>query len=172
MGTAIFKLFYSKGGFMRLIKLIVINSIAWFTAHIIIASLSANISDRYFQHNKLFKTFKVERSGDIWNELFKVKKWKSFLPDGSILIKHGYNKSELPDFSSSTINKFIIEMRRAEFTHWISMLPAPLFFLFNPRYAAWINVLYALISNFPFIITQRYNRPKLEKIYHYKQNRK
>lgn len=157
---------------MRPIKLIFINSISWFTTHIIISLLSANIPDIYFQHNKLFKTFKFERSGKIWNELFKVKKWKSFLPDGSILIKNSYSKSELKDFRISTLNKLIIEMRRAEFTHWISILPLPLFFLFNPHYGRWINALYALVSNLPFIITQRYNRPKLEKIYQYKQNRK
>lgn len=157
---------------MKSIKLIVKNSIVWLSAHLIIASLSARISDDFFHRNsRLFKSFEFERSGEIWNHLFKVKQWKVYLPDGASLMKRNYNKKTLPDFNINTLSKFIIEMRRAEFTHWISILPAPLFFLFNPRFAAWINVIYAVCSNFPFIITQRYNRPKIERLYYYKQRK-
>lgn len=58
----------------------------------------------------------------------------------------------------------MIETQRAEWTHWVSMLPAPLFFIWNPVWAGWLMILYALIANLPFIIIQRYNRPRLLKL--------
>lgn len=158
---------------MRTIKLVVMNCIGWLAAHLFIASLSSKIHDSFFERYRIiFKTFAFEQSGELWNHLFKVRRWKDQLPDGSKLISNGFDKSRLPDYKMTTLKKFIIEMRRAELAHWLSMLPAPFFLIFNPRWAGMINVLYAFVSNFPFIITQRYNRPKLEKLYQYKLDKK
>lgn len=53
---------------MRSIKLVVVNSIVWLIAHLIIASSSAKMSNDFFERN---------------DYLFKVKRWKAYLPDGS-----------------------------------------------------------------------------------------
>ena len=63
-----------------------------------------------------------------------------------------------------SIKRFILETRRAELTHWLSIVPAPLFFIWNPPWAGWLMVGYAVVVNAPFILIQRYNRPRLEKI--------
>jgi len=57
-----------------------------------------------------------------------------------------------------------IETRRAELTHWLLMVPAPFFFLWNPAWAGWVMIVYALLANCPFIMIQRYNRPRLERV--------
>ena len=64
--------------------------------------------------------------------------------------------------SEQYINDFILETRRAEFIH-----PA-LVFLKSSRKVKFINIVYAIVSNVPIIIVQRYNRPKLERFYYKK----
>lgn len=58
----------------------------------------------------------------------------------------------------------MIETQRAELTHWFLIPPAFLFFLWNPAWAGWVMVIYALVVNLPFIMIQRYNRPRLERV--------
>ncbi|MDG0792194.1 hypothetical protein OMP38_15960 [Cohnella ginsengisoli] len=59
---------------------------------------------------------------------------------------------------------FAAETKRAELTHWLSILPAPLFFLWNPVWVGWIMVLYAAAFNLPIIVVQRYNRGRIDAI--------
>ena len=60
--------------------------------------------------------------------------------------------------------KFLIEVNRAELSHWLQMLPAPIFFLFNLPIIGYFMIVYAVLFNLPFIIAQRYNRPKILRI--------
>jgi len=93
-----------------------------------------------------------------------LKKWKKYLIDGSSIVKKSYNKSHLHGSRQQDLISFAAETKRAELTHWLLMLPAPLFFLWNPTWAGWIIIAYALFANLPFIITQRYNRGRIESI--------
>jgi hypothetical protein len=56
------------------------------------------------------------------------------------------------------------ETGRAEYTHLFAMLPAPIFFIWNPWWGGIIMIIYAVIINVPCIIAQRYNRARLEVI--------
>lgn len=151
---------------LSLFWLIIVNSIAWFFFHMSISLLLMRIPDTHYEKwEECYKPFKWEKNGEIWQDLFRVKQWKDILPEGSSIIKNAYNKKSLSDISANTLKKFIIEVRRAEQTHWVSMLPAPLFFFWNPIWAGWLMILYALLANLPFILIQRYNRPRLERIY-------
>jgi len=44
------------------------------------------------------------------------------------------------------------------------MLPALLFFLWNPFDAWMINIIYAICANIPCIISQRYNGPRVMQL--------
>ena len=147
------------------ILLLVINTVAWLVLHFTISLLCFKIPLRYFLHDVAF--FRIagwEENGKIWNRLFSVKKWKVHLIDGSTIAKKSYNKSHLHGTKMQDLIVFAAETKRAEMTHWLLILPAPLFFLWNPVWAGWINLAYALFANIPFIITQRYNRGRIEII--------
>ena len=155
--------------------LLIINIVLWFLCHMFISLFAIKIPDEWFIKNKsLFKTMKWEKDGQVWDDIFYVRKWKDKLPDASQFMKKAYNKKSMLDTSLESFEKFIIETRRAELTHWISMLPAPLFFMRNPFWAGLIMIIYALVANSPFILAQRYNRPRLERIYRlkYRQHHK
>ena len=145
--------------------LLFVNIVAWFIIHFTISALCFYIPLRCFLKDTPFlRIAQWERNGVIWNRLFLVKKWKKYLIDGSAIVKKSYNKSHLHGWKQEDLIIFAAETKRAEITHWLLMLPAPLFFLWNPQWAGWIIIAYALLANVPFIMTQRYNRGRIESI--------
>lgn len=147
------------------IILILVNIIAWGFFHFFISYLCFKIPLNFFlEEDRFFKIKKWEQSGEMWQKLLLVKKWKGFLIDGSSIVKKSYNKSHLHGKKKNDLMVFAAETKRAELTHLLLILPAPLFFLWNPVWAGWIMIIYALIANLPFIIVQRYNRARIEVI--------
>ncbi|TDM12743.1 glycosyl-4,4'-diaponeurosporenoate acyltransferase [Macrococcus lamae] len=153
-------------------KLVLLNAVAWGTINLANSLMMSKVPTEFFIKAKpFFKDFKWECGGEVWNRLFRVKTWKHKLPDGTLFIKSGHNKSHLPNHQNTTFETFLIEMRRAEMTHWFTICFSFLFFLWNPRWAAVLNIMFGIVSNFPFIIAQRYNRPRLEKVFIKKNKR-
>ena len=147
------------------IWIVLLDLFAWFFFHMIISWMMLKVPDSFFErHLHWFRVRNWEDSGDLWQQLFRVRAWKRFVPDGTMLLKEGFDKTTLEKNDRKYMNKVVIEMRRAELTHWISILPAGLFFLWNPPWAGWCMVLYALSFNLPLIVLQRYNRPRIERV--------
>ena len=158
---------------LEVLWLFFVNSAAWLIIHFTISALCFYIPLRYFLKDIPFlRIAQWERNGAIWNTLFLVKKWKKHLIDGSSIVKKSYNKSHLHGRKQEDLTIFAAETKRAEITHWLLILPAPLFFLWNPAWAGWINMVYALLANIPFIVTQRYNRGRIEAIVQAAKHRK
>ena len=152
--------------------LLIINMVAWLVIHYAVSALCFNIPLRHFLKDTAFlRIAQWEGNGKLWNRLFFVKKWKRYLIDGSSIAKKSYNKSRLHGWGREELEVFAAETKRAELTHWLLMLPAPLFLLWNPCWAGWIIIAYALIANVPFIITQRYNRGRIEAILGFRLSR-
>ena len=132
----------------------------WAIIHMGYAYLITMVPLRLFNPRKsLFKMRSWEKSGQIYQKLFHVKKWKKKLPDGAALFQKGFKKKRLKSRNPLYLERFLRETCRAELAHWMVLAAVPLFFLWNPLWAGYVNVAYALIVNLPCIITQRYNRP-------------
>ena len=86
------------------------------------------------------------------------------MPDGGGLFKGGFPKKNLESSDSKYLKTFLYETKRAELTHWLTILPAPIFFLWNIRLAGIIMIVYVLIANIPCILLQRYNRARLSNL--------
>ncbi len=143
--------------------IVILDVAAWGLFHMVISILCYRIPIRFFQRDSAwFAIAAWERSGQLWQQLVAVKKWKAHIPDGASLFKFGYKKTTLPALDQDNLRLFADETKRAELTHWLSILPAPLFFIWNPIWAGWVMIGYALAFNLPFIIVQRYNRARLE----------
>jgi len=145
--------------------LIALNVGGILAAHLSLAKLSIALPSRLFESDTWWsQTFKWEANGKIYEKIFFIKKWKKYLPDGAALFKDGFQKKSLTDTSVEYYDQFITETRRAEFSHWIQILPAAVFYLFNPLWASLVITAYFILSNgFP-IVAQRYVRPKLKKL--------
>ena len=119
----------------------------------------------------LFRTYWWEEQGRFYR-LIMVKKWKEFLPDGAKLFKAGFQKKRLQEKSEGYYHEFLLETKRAEITHYITMVPLLFFFIWNPIEAYVLILLYGIILNVPCIIVQRYNRIRFSKIVSKLNNKK
>lgn len=134
---------------------------AWFCFH---------KSDDYFRNDSfLYRTRSWEKNGSFYEKWFMIKRWKKYLPDGGGLFKNGYAKRQIADFSIENLERYLLESRRAELTHWLAIFPFWVFGLFAPPSVIWIMLVYALLVNLPCIIAQRYNRPRIMKLLKKKQ---
>lgn len=147
-------------------KAVLFCTVYWFIIHMTLSLLGTFIPNQFFvNHQRFFKTFKWEDNGQFWQQYFKVKAWKNYLPDGSKINPKVINKRQLVNFKNKTnIATFIIEMRRAELIHALCIVPGFVFYKQRPL-IKYINFIYPFIANGPFIIAQRYNRPKFERLY-------
>ncbi len=145
--------------------------IGWPIFQLIFAFIINRMSDKYFQpENFWLRSRSWEFS--FYRKILKIQKWKHKLPDGASAYKSGFRKKNIESYQTDYLYKFIIETGRAEIMHWLEILPFFIFGLWSPTYVIWIMLAYGLIVNLPCIITQRYNRPRLVRIYKGTNNKK
>ncbi|GAQ18332.1 glycosyl-4,4'-diaponeurosporenoate acyltransferase precursor [Oceanobacillus picturae] len=150
---------------LPVVWIVIIDIIAWAVIHMAISYLTLSMPDHWFEHDRLVcKIRPWEKGGRLWQRYFRVKSWKGLIPDGTVIMGAGYNKKQLHGRDTKSLINFIKESRRAELTHWLSILPAGFFFIWNPVWAGIIMILYAFSLNIPIIIAQRYNRGRLEPL--------
>jgi glycosyl-4,4'-diaponeurosporenoate acyltransferase len=156
---------------MRLIHLptfwtVVVDIIAWFVIHMGVVYVMVRIHLRRFDPESLLcRSRKWERDGHLYQDVFKIRKWKKYLPDGApVLGKNGFPKSKLGSRQRDYFETFLEETCRAEWTHWVIMLFAPLFFLWNSFTVGFIMIFYAAAENLPLIMAQRYNRCRFRRV--------
>ena len=111
-----------------------------------------------------FRNKKWEKNGEIYDRLFKVKYWKKKLPDGAAWFRRGFPKKRIKRKNPDYLRQFISETCRGELAHWIMLLPSPVFYLWNPFWAAIVMTAFGFIVNIPCIIVQRYNRFYLQNL--------
>lgn len=143
----------------------IINVVLWLVIHLSIAYIATSLPERLINVNsKLYNEIKWEKGGKIYDDLFRIRRWKELLPDGSALFKKGFRKKRMVSMNKEYVERFILEICRAELTHWIVILFSPLFFIWNPWWAGLIMIVYAFAANMPCILAQRYNRIRFRKM--------
>lgn len=139
-------------------------SLAWVAIEIGSGYLAHKIPDDWFTVNRrLFDLRPWEDQGRVYQRLFAVRRWKDQLPEAGALFTGGVPKRSLNGVDRANLERLLGETRRAELTHWLPLPLSTLFFLWNPLEVAIWMPLVALLGNSPFIIVQRYNRPRLER---------
>ena len=129
------------------------------------AELSRRLPDHYFDHTRsIYRCRPWEKHGAVYNTWFRIRRWKHLLPDGGAIMPGGYAKKHLTDFSAANLEKFLNDSCRAEFSHWLAMLPFWVFGLLGPPVIIIFMLIYAVIMNMPCILAQRFNRPRIDKL--------
>ena len=145
---------------------IVVNIIVWLVIHVSVSTSIAKIQpDSFDPESWLYRERSWERKGKIYQSFLRVKIWKKFLPDGDALFKSGFKKRRLRNSDALYISRFVLETCRAELTHWVIFVFSVIFFIWNDWWIGMIMIAYAIIVNIPCIITQRYNRARLRRVY-------
>lgn len=147
---------------------IVIDILAWLVIHVSVSLSIDKISPESFNPESWFyKERKCEKGGRTYQRILRIKTWKGLLPDGAALIKNRFRKKHLGTPDALYVRRFIAETCRAEFIHWGIFIFSPIFLLWNEWWIGLIMIAYGIVVNVPCIVTQRYNRIRLKRIYNY-----
>jgi glycosyl-4,4'-diaponeurosporenoate acyltransferase len=145
---------------------VAVDIAVWLAIHLAVVMSTARMQpDSFNPESWLYRQRTWERGGKTYKSALKVKKWKRLLPDGATVFKGGFRKKHLGKADAAYLRRFILETCRAEFTHWVILLFALIFFVWNEWWIGLIMVAYALTTNMPCIVVQRYNRMRLERVY-------
>lgn len=109
-----------------------------------------------------YRCFRFEREGKIY-ERIKIKDWQNRLPDMSRLMPGVMPAKKLEKaFSSKTLGVMVQETCVAELIHGLLCI-AGLFCLriWKGIGGVLLYAAYVLLGNLPYMLIQRYNRPKL-----------
>jgi glycosyl-4,4'-diaponeurosporenoate acyltransferase len=153
---------------MRLLSLptwqtILVDIVVWYIIHTVAVRIALRRPNEAFRVDKgIYNVHPWEAR--LYENVFWIKRWKHYLPDAGKRQRFGFSKARLTSKDKPYLEQFIQETRRAEFAHYLQMIPAPLFFLFNEPWVGWFMIVYAVVVNVPCIMTQRYNRPKLMRL--------
>lgn len=136
---------------------------------VILTFISTKLPERYYQYNRwIYKERDWEKGGEFYQDKFKVRAWKKKLPELADFIKSIFPKKFIKEFNGEFIIKYLMESCKAEFTHWCIIFSTVIFLIFD-GITAFISMLFlAIILNIPFIIIQRYNRPRIISIMKHK----
>lgn len=143
---------------------ILLDLLAWVIIHLSLGYMSSKIPlERLNTNHPFFQTFPWEKGGMIYDQLFRVRSWKRFIPNGSRLYRGAFSIKNLPTNDPAYLARWLKESVRAEICHWMMILPGFLFFLWNSVNGGWIMVAYAFLNNLVPIVMQRFNRPRIRK---------
>ena len=138
--------------------------LGWFLFQSGAAWLCFRIPDRWFKPDRFpFRAARWETSGKLFAFL-RVQQWKRWLPDGAAVVRGGYRKKHLMDFSEENLERFVVESCRGELTHLLAIAPFWAFGFIGPPSIVWMMLMYALAVNVPCMIAQRYNRPRILRL--------
>jgi len=145
--------------------IITLNILGWPLIQLTFARLFLLLPDALFAEDSwLTRERRFEQNGQLYRRFLLIQQWKGLLPDGASWL--GGRSKRLTGRSFMSRATFAIETRRAEIAHWCMVLCAPVFYLWNPRWACLVMTLYGFAANLPCILVQRANRMKIERILH------
>ena len=119
-----------------------------------------------FRTNRFpFRAFPFEREGKLYEKI-SIRSWQNRAPDISKLIPGIVPRKEIPRRpDTEALRRMINETCVAELTHLVLCLAGiALLRLWEGMGGIVLFALYVLLGNIPFILIQRYNRPRLQKL--------
>lgn len=120
-----------------------------------------------------FKSFSFEKEGAVYNRL-NILKWKTKLPDASMILGRLFPrmipKKRIED--SRKVPVLIKETCVAEMTHVVAAILGFGCVWLWEGVGGWIMAIAFLLFNLPYVIMQRFNRPRLKRAVEMLNNRK
>jgi glycosyl-4,4'-diaponeurosporenoate acyltransferase len=144
---------------------VVLDFGVWLVIHLCASALVARIPVASFDPDSwLYRSRSWEVHGRIYQKALRIKSWKHLLPDGAAVSRSGFRKKRLKNADPGYLRTFTLETCRAELTHWLIMVFAPVFFIWNDWRIGTVMILYGLAANLPCILSQRFNRIRLRSV--------
>ena len=113
-----------------------------------------------------YASFPFEQGGKLYDKIH-IKKWQNRLPDMSRILPFLMPPKRMTaKMDANTLRRMLQETCVAEFIHWLLFLGGFGLCRFLPHPWGLVAALvYNLLGNLPFILIQRYNRPRLQRLF-------
>ena len=106
-------------------------------------------------------------------QALRVKSWQGKVPDMSRIFKRIMPEKKMTAETIADVPRMLEETCVAELTHFLlSLLGLAMLWLWPGAGGIIVTVIYILLGNLPFIIIQRYNRPRLQRLYAMQQRKR
>lgn len=119
---------------------------------------------RWFDASRFpYRAYAFERNGRFY-EALGIRKWKNVLPDKSRIAPGTYRKAirgSAQQHSAVHMERLLQETCVAECVHWALLVISPILLFTMESPAAYVMTPLYGLSNLPYIMIQRYNRPRL-----------
>ena len=119
---------------------------------------------RWFDASRFpYRAYAFERNGRFY-EALGIRKWKNVLPDKSRIAPGTYRKAirgSAQQHSAAHMERLLQVTCVAECVHWALLVISPILLFTMESPAAYVMTPLYGLSNLPYIMIQRYNRPRL-----------
>lgn len=124
------------------------------------------IPKSWLKPNKgIFRCRLYENEGKLY-ERIGIKKWQKKVPDMSRILPFMMPPKNLQGDYQSRLSVMILETCKAELTHVVlCVIGLPVLKLIPGKGGMIVYLLYVVVFNLPYILIQRYNRPRLIRLY-------
>ena len=113
----------------------------------------------------LFRCYEFEKNGALYEKL-NIHKWQSKVPDMSRILPFLMPPKNLSGNYGERLPIMIRETCVAEITHiTVSILGLPCLRIWPGMGGVTVTAIFILLLNVPYILIQRYNRPRLIRLY-------
>lgn len=113
----------------------------------------------------IFQCFPAERGGKLYEDM-GIKKWQKKLPDMSRILPFMMPPKNLIGEYQERLPIMILETCKAELTHsLLCIVGLPTLWILPGVGGVTVYALYVVVFNLPYILIQRYNRPRLIRLY-------
>ncbi len=123
------------------------------------------VPKRLFRGDRFpFRSFPWEKEGKVYQAL-GIRRWKEKVPDMSQIFPSLMPSKRVPDAATpAQVERMVQETCVAEGTHCVlSLLGFGCVFILKGVWGWVVSILY-LLGNLPYILIQRFNRPRLMRI--------
>lgn len=107
-----------------------------------------------------YRSLSWEQEGKVYNRLH-IRAWKDRLPDMSKILKNMVRKEVTAKPTAESMDLLARETCVAESVHWVLLILSLAVLWIWPGPGGWVCWGLCILGNLPFIIIQRYNRPRL-----------
>ena len=143
---------------------VAVSSAVWALSSVLVGWTATRWSlERLDRRGPVTRLRDWEQDGAWWNRHLHVRRWRDAIPEAGSLFG-GYSKRHLPSRRSQDLERFRLETVRAERVHWLLLASSLLHPIWCRPTVALGMFAFGVVANVPFIVVQRTNRGRLQRL--------
>ena len=141
------------------------SSLAWLAVSVVVGWWATHWTPEQLARTGPFTTLRQwEHGGAYWQRRYRIRHWKDRLPEAGGLFPKGRSMRHLEARTLEGLHRFRCETVRAERVHWLIVASGFLHLIWCRQIVFVLMFSFGLWFNAPFIVIQRYNRGRLDKL--------